>query len=66
MLDSDIRVLKQIEDATFTDGQTQRTIKVNFMVGKHGPFQQTFPKDGFTAQLRDDALNTFAREVRIP
>ena len=65
MLPADVKVLKQTEDATFTDGQTVRTIKVQFKVGTHGPFQVTVPKDGFTSDIRDAAVNAFADQVRI-
>ena len=61
MLPADVKVLKQSEDASFVDGQTVRTIKVQFKVGTHGPFQVSVPKDGFTADLRDAAINKTRR-----
>jgi hypothetical protein len=64
MLDPDVKVLKQTQDARFENGATIPFIRVTFTVGTHGPFIQKFDLDGFTAQKRDDGLNAFAREVR--
>lgn len=65
MLEPDIKVTRQIQDAIFNaDGTSTGIVRVEFMVGKHGPFIEKFPRDGFTAQLRDDKLAAFAREVR--
>jgi hypothetical protein len=65
MLDKDIQVIRQAQDAAMDrDGSTTRFIRVDFYVGKHGPFTEKFPRDNFTAQVRDDKLNAFGREVR--
>lgn len=65
MLDDDVKVVKiqeqRVYDATL---QPIVSMRVEFTVGKHGPFVEKFPKDDYTAQLRDDRLNAFAREVR--
>lgn len=67
MLEPDIRILRQIEDARFDqDGTTKHIIRVDFTVGKHGPFTEYFPRETFTGQMRDDKLTAFAREVRTP
>lgn len=67
MLEPDIKILRQIEDARFTaDQTTEYIVRVDFTVGKHGPFTERFPRATFTAQMRDDKLSAFAREVRTP
>lgn len=64
MLTDGVRITRQLEDARFsTDGKMSAIIRVEFMVGDHGPFVERFPKDGFTGQSRDDRLNAFAREI---
>jgi hypothetical protein len=65
VLDADVKVTKQVEDARYAqDGARTSFIRVEFYVGKHGPFVERFEKDGYSALRRDDVLNTFAREVR--
>lgn len=66
MLDQDVKIISQAEDAAFVDGQVTRAIVVRFRVGTHGPFSVKLDKDGFTAQKRDDAVNALARELRVP
>lgn len=63
-LDTDIKVQQQIEDATMVDGERVAVVRVTFMVGRHGPFFERFPKDTYTADARNERLNRFAREVR--
>lgn len=63
-LDADIRVTKQMEDATYIDDKRISTIRVEFRVGTHGPFVERFAKEEFTAEARDRKLNAFAREIR--
>jgi hypothetical protein len=65
MLDTGITITKQVEDSRYAlDGTRTSFIRVEFYVGKHGPFVDRFPKEEFSAAVRDDKLNTFAREVR--
>lgn len=65
MLEPGITITKQVEDSRYDiDGTRSAFIRVEFFVGKHGPFVDRFPKEGFSAAVRDDKLNTFAREVR--
>lgn len=65
MLADDIKVAKQVEDARYAqDGTRTQFIRVEFYVGKHGPFVERIPKDDFTAQVRDDKLTAFADQVR--
>lgn len=61
----DVEILKQVEDVRYgRDGTPERFIRVEFMVGKHGPFVERFPKvDGWDAQ-RDTTLTAFALKVR--
>lgn len=67
MLTDDITVTKQVEDARYAlDGSRSAFIRVEFFVGKHGPFVERFPKDGYTGDVRDAKLNAFAMEVRTP
>jgi hypothetical protein len=65
MLAPDIQVTKQAEDSRYAlDGTRSSFIRVEFYVGKHGPFVERFPKDTYTADARDAKLTTFAQEVR--
>lgn len=65
MLANDVKVTKQVEDARYAlDGTRTAFIRVEFFVGKHGPFVERFEKDGYSAQVRDDRLTAFAAEVR--
>ena len=65
MLESDIKVTRQIEDRRIGEhDDIVSIIRVEFKVGNHGPFVERFPKETYSAQVRDDKLNAFAREVR--
>ena len=65
MLEPDIKVTKQVEDARYDlAGARTSFIRVEFYVGTHGPFVERLEKATYSALVRDDALNTFAREVR--
>lgn len=65
MLDQDIRVIRVMEDARWTDaGTNEPVIRIEFKVGTHGPFTERVPKASYTALTRDAALNKFAKEVR--
>jgi hypothetical protein len=64
-LDKDITVQQQIEDAALVDGERVPVVRVSFMVGKHGPFFERFPKSTYTADVRNDRLNEFARHIRL-
>ncbi len=65
MLEFDVKVTRQMEDARWdATGRSRPIIRVEFMVGDHGPFVERFDKDGFSADVRDQKLNAFAREVR--
>jgi hypothetical protein len=65
MLASDIKIVQTTEQRTYgADLQATVYIRVEFLVGRNGPFVEKFEKDGYTALQRDDRLNTFAAEVR--
>lgn len=65
MLDPDITVIRSVEDSRYKlDGTRDPYIRIEFMVGPHGPFTERFPKDGYNAFVRDEKLNAWAREVR--
>jgi hypothetical protein len=54
-----------MEDARWdASGRSRPIIRVEFMVGTHGPFVERFEKETFSADTRDQQLNTFAREIR--
>lgn len=64
-LEPDVKVTRQTEDAKYEqDGGRTSFIRVEFFVGKHGPFVERFPKDDYSMIVRDNKLNEFAREVR--
>jgi hypothetical protein len=65
MLPEDVKINRQVQDAKFnSDGTSTPFIRVEFMVGKHGPFVEKFDKDSFSAATRDAKLTAFAIEVR--
>ena len=65
MLDSDVVISRITEQRTYKPDLTADVaIRVEFMVGNHGPFVEKLPKDTYTAFARDEKLNAFAREVR--
>lgn len=65
MLDEDVEITKQVEDAKYNrDGTRTSFVRIEFHVGKHGPFVERLDKATYSAQTRDDRLNAFAREVR--
>jgi hypothetical protein len=65
MLADDIEITKQVEDSRYgRDGARTAYIRVEFVVGKHGPFVERFDKSTFTADARDAKLNEFGTMVR--
>jgi hypothetical protein len=65
MLAEDVKVTKTVEDSKYErDGSRTSIIRIEFFVGKHGPFVERFVKDDYTSQLRDDKLNAWAEQVR--
>lgn len=65
-LSADVTIIRQTEDARIgPDGVVLRQIRVEWMLGKHGPFTDRFPKEDFTAAVRDAQLEARARELRV-
>jgi hypothetical protein len=65
MLAEDVKITKQVEDSRYgLDGTRTAFIRVEFFVGKHGPFVERFEKETFTADVRDAKLCAFADQVR--
>lgn len=65
MLQPDVTIVKTTETRKYAlDGTSKAYLRVEFMVGKHGPFVENIEKDGFTALGRDERLNAFAEQVR--
>lgn len=44
-------------------GRPQSQVRVEFMVGNHGPFYETFAKSEFTSQNVMSKLDQFAQQV---
>jgi hypothetical protein len=65
-LDPDVVILRQVEDAIMKDGDRVAIIRIEWQVGKLGPFVERIRKDEYTADVRAERLNNQAREHRIP
>lgn len=66
MLDQDVKILRQAEDAQYIDGERVPIIRIEWQVGKAGPFVERILKTEYSADVREQRLNTLAREHRIP
>jgi hypothetical protein len=67
MLPDDVKINRITQDAKMNnDGTAVTQIRVDFSVGKHGPFSERFPKETYSAAARDEKLTQFANEVRTP
>jgi len=65
MLDPDIDVTRQVEDARYgRDGAREDFVRVEYFVGKHGPFVARIPKTDDWHLQRDAVLNAEAAKVR--
>jgi len=65
MLKPDIKIIRQSEDRRYdTAGKACPFIRVTFMVGEHGPFEEKIDKADFTQAKRDTVLESFAQMVR--
>jgi hypothetical protein len=65
MLPDDVKITRQTQDAKFNaDGTSTPFIRVEFTVGKHGPFIEKFDKDTYSAAVRDAKLTQLALEYR--
>jgi hypothetical protein len=64
-MDDVVTILKQDEEFRFGPaGELLEQIRVQFTVGKSGPFLLRFPKAGFTGYAARQAIDAFARELR--
>jgi hypothetical protein len=45
-------------------GQAVQAVRVHFTVGSHGPFQEDFPKAGFSATDVKAKLAAFAQQIQ--
>jgi hypothetical protein len=45
------------------DGRSQSVMRVEFMVGDHGPFTREIPREHFSAGAVRAELEAFAREI---
>lgn len=65
MLDSDIKIVQQLEDSRLdANNKREAIIRVAFKVGDFGPFIEHMPKATYSQLERDNKLNAFAREIR--
>jgi hypothetical protein len=59
-----VRVSRITEEVGLDEGRMPRSyIRVEFMVGKHGPFNYRFPRSEFKPELVRRHLEEFAREL---
>lgn len=66
MLSPDIEVTSQIEDARYNrDRSVTRYVRVEFFVGKHGPFRVEVPVEAVQNGERDTYIENYARNVRV-
>lgn len=65
-LDTDVVILRQVEDAILKEGERVPIIRIEWQVGKAGPFVERIPKDEYTAAERERRLNDAAAQHRIP
>jgi len=61
----DYRITRVLQTAEFTpEGETRQVYRVDFMVGSHGPFSQTFPVDRFDSITVEAQLGQLARTLQ--
>jgi hypothetical protein len=66
MLAADVKILRQVEDVRYDDAQQRvAIIRIEFQVGRMGPFVERIDKTEFTKERRDETLNRFAEHVRV-
>lgn len=64
-LDTDIVILRQVEDAKLVAGDRVPLIRIEWQVGKLGPFVERIDKAEYSANERERRLNAAAAEHRI-
>jgi len=66
MLDPDIAIIRQMEDPKYDrSGARVDYIRVEFYVGKHGPFVERIEKTDDWHVQRDAIVNATAAKVRV-
>lgn len=61
-----VQIVNQFQDARYNpDGTVSALIRVRFMVGKFGPFLETFELDKYNAATRDAKLRERASHVWV-
>lgn len=66
MLDADIRIARITEQSIY-DPVTFKpavSMRIEFMVGEHGPFVEKIPMADYSAFAREQRLNARAAEIR--
>lgn len=58
-------VITKMSQTTMADAHSRMVpaIAVNYTVGNHGPFTETFPLSGFTPQAVKERLTTMAQHI---
>lgn len=67
MANSQLKITS-IREAVLVDPATQKAtphMVVTFTVGTHGPFQETFPKQGFDPNTVNKAVADFAAKLGL-
>lgn len=66
MLQPDIEITSQIEDSRYNrDGSVYRYMRVQYYVGKLGPFRLEVSRDDASAGRRDELVNADATNHRV-
>jgi len=66
MLSPDIVITHQVEDARYErDRSVYRYVRLEYYVGKFGPFRLEISKDDFDAGRRDELVDAAARNARV-
>lgn len=65
MLNAGIEVTQQIEDSRYQRDRTvYRYVRVEYYVGKHGPFRLELSREDIDAGRRDELVNADAEKFR--
>lgn len=65
MLSPDVEITKQLEDARYArDGSIERYIRLEYFVGKHGPFRLEVSRADVDNGRRDELVNADALKFR--
>jgi len=64
-LDKDITILNQVQDGRYERNERIPTIRIEWQVGKFGPFVEHIDKMEYSADVRAERLNKQAAEHRV-